>query len=70
MRLSSDCAAEEERALCISFLRGKAAEVTAMIGRPVNASETLTAGEATQLARRLNACADGIDAGLHLEGSE
>lgn len=50
----------DERMACVAHLRGKAAEVRGMIGR-----RGLTAQDGDMLARRLDATADEIAAGLH-----
>lgn len=53
-------AVAEERAACVEALRDKIAEVQRLHGRG-----RITANEARQLVRRLDAVADGIAAGLH-----
>jgi argininosuccinate lyase len=51
----------EERSACVEHIRGKMAEVSALQRRG-----RVSAQEAEQLNRRLDAIADGITSGLHL----
>jgi len=56
-----------ERRDTIEFIRERIAEVKAMPGRRVSTDHIMTDDEADQLARRLDAVADGIGAGLHVQ---
>ncbi len=66
LRPAQDRAATDEREAVVLHLRGQAASVRRMAGRHVTVNDVLSEDEADQLARRIDAIADGIDAGLHL----
>ncbi len=66
LRLSPEAAVEQEREAVVLHLRGQALSIRNMVGRRVSVDHVMGEDEAETLARRIDAMADGIDAGLHL----
>lgn len=63
---SSDSVAAEREAV-MKHLRSHAANIRKMAGRRVSINHVMGEEEANQLGRRIDAIADGIGAGLHID---
>lgn len=69
LMLGSELSRAAERTAVVEHLREHAARIRTMAGRRVSIHHVMAEDEADQLARRIDALADGIVAGLHVADS-